>query len=130
MLPESYSQILPVENSIGYIHTHVCPLVGLVIMDTHNYFCLSVLNTDINLDSSVTVGSGICVYICNILTHTQHTHTHTHTQDVIVFADERQKNLKVFCVLCEQVFDDPYVTTCGVSPVNPVGLTHLNFLFA
>ena len=36
-------------------------------------------------------------------------------QEVIVFADEKQKGLKVFCQLCEQVYRDPYITSCGVS---------------
>lgn len=31
----------------------------------------------------------------------------------VLLADETQKNLKVFCPLCGQVYQDPYVTSCG-----------------
>lgn len=34
---------------------------------------------------------------------------------IVLLADERSNELKVFCSLCMQLFKDPYVSACGVS---------------
>ena len=31
---------------------------------------------------------------------------------------------KLYCPLCKRVFSDPYITTCGVSPVDCHDLFH------
>ena len=36
-------------------------------------------------------------------------------QHLFLVAEEKEKAMKIFCPLCHQVFDDPYIATCGVS---------------
>ena len=40
-------------------------------------------------------------------------------QVATLLADESQKSLKVFCALCNQIYHDPHITSCGVSTRNP-----------
>jgi E3 ubiquitin-protein ligase TRAF7 len=35
-----------------------------------------------------------------------------------LLADESQRSLKVFCALCNQIYHDPHITSCGVSTRN------------
>lgn len=36
-------------------------------------------------------------------------------------AEEKAKAMKIFCPLCHQVFEDPYIATCGVSNIHNNG---------